>query len=51
VLDILKSLRRAAPRRAALPPSELWRIDLGPVAEPMANGHAEKMNFSTSERI
>ena len=51
MLDILKSLRRAAPRRAALPPSELWRIDLGPVAEPMANGHAEKMSFSTSERI
>jgi lipopolysaccharide export system ATP-binding protein len=50
VLDILKSLSRA-PRRAKPPPPELWRIDLGPVAEPMANGHAEKMSFTTSERI
>jgi len=32
-------------------PSELWRIDLGPVAEPMMNGHTERMNFVVTERI
>ena len=32
-------------------PSELWRIDLGPVAEPMMNGHTERMNFAVTERI
>jgi len=52
VLDILKPFRRnGAPRRAKPPPSDFWRIDLGPVAEPMANGHTEKMSFTTSERI
>jgi lipopolysaccharide export system ATP-binding protein len=50
VLNILKSFR-GAPRRAKLAPSELWHIDLGPVAEPMTNGHAERMSFTTSERM
>jgi lipopolysaccharide export system ATP-binding protein len=50
VLSILKPLRRkTAPR--AMVPSELWRIDLGPVAEPMINGHTERMNFVVTERI
>jgi len=50
VLSILKPLRRkTAPR--AMVPSELWRIDLGPVAEPMMNGHTERMNFVVTERI
>ena len=52
MLDILKPFRRnGAPRRAKPPPSDFWRIDLGPVAEPMANGHTEKMSLTTSERI
>jgi lipopolysaccharide export system ATP-binding protein len=52
VLDILKPFRRnGAARRAKPPPPEFWRIDLGPVAEPMANGHTERMSFTTSERI
>jgi lipopolysaccharide export system ATP-binding protein len=50
VLDILKS-KRTAPRRIKPPASDLWRIDLGPVDEPMANGHTERMSFTTSERI
>ncbi len=34
------------------PPPELFRIDLGPVDEPMTNGHAaERMSFATSERM
>ncbi len=31
--------------------SDIWNIDLGPVDEPMANGHIEKMSLTTSERI
>jgi len=50
VLDFLKPFRSARPRPPSSQPS-LWRIDLGPVAEPMANGHAEKMNFTTTERM
>ncbi len=50
VLSILKSFRRNAPRRARAP-SELWSIDLGPVAGPMTNGHTESMRFTTTERI
>jgi len=50
VLDFLKPFRSARPRPPASQ-SSLWRIDLGPVAEPMANGHAEKMNFTTTERM
>ena len=51
MLNILKPFRRAAPRRGKPPPPALWRIDLGPVAEPMANGRTEKMSFTTSERM
>ena len=52
MLDILKPFRRYAAHRGRKPAaSEFWRIDLGPVAEPIANGHIEKMNFKTSERI
>jgi lipopolysaccharide export system ATP-binding protein len=50
VLSILKSLRRA-PHPATLPPPDLWRIDLGPVDEPMINGRAERINFTITERI
>ena len=50
MLDFLKPFRSARPRPPASQ-SSLWRIDLGPVAEPMANGHAEKMNFTTTERM
>jgi lipopolysaccharide export system ATP-binding protein len=50
VLNILKPLRRKSAPRATVP-SELWRIDLGPVAEPMTNGRTERMSFTTTERI
>jgi lipopolysaccharide export system ATP-binding protein len=50
VLDFLKPFRSARPRSPSSR-SSLWRIDLGPVAEPMVNGHAEKMNFTTTERM
>ena len=48
MLDFLKPFRGSG-RRAVAP--DLWRIDLGPVDEPMANGHAERMNFAVTERI
>jgi lipopolysaccharide export system ATP-binding protein len=51
VLNILRPFRRRAPPRPASSPSGLWGIDLGPVDEPMVNGHAEPMNLQTSERI
>jgi lipopolysaccharide export system ATP-binding protein len=38
-------------KRPVGPPSELFRIDLGPVDEPMTNGHTERMSFSTTERM
>jgi lipopolysaccharide export system ATP-binding protein len=38
-------------RRGGAPLSDLWRMDLGPVDEPMMNGHTERMSFTTSERI
>jgi lipopolysaccharide export system ATP-binding protein len=50
VLNILKSLR-GAPRPAKRSASELWRIDLGPVDEPMMNGHAERISFTVTDRI
>jgi lipopolysaccharide export system ATP-binding protein len=50
VLNILKSLR-GAPRPAKRSASELWRIDLGPVDEPMMNGHTERISFTVSDRI
>ena len=50
VLSILKPFwRNRAPRAKVAP--DLWRIDLGPVAEPMTNGRTERMNFTVSERI
>ncbi|MEJ0073942.1 MAG: LPS export ABC transporter ATP-binding protein [Alphaproteobacteria bacterium] len=50
MLDFLKSLRRAkAPAKLQAP--ELWRIDLGPVDEPMMNGHAERISFTVNDRI
>jgi lipopolysaccharide export system ATP-binding protein len=51
VLGILNAFRRNIAPRRPRPPSELWRIDLGPVAEPMANGHGEPMSFTTAERM
>ena len=52
VLDILNPFRRrgAAPRRTK-PVSELWRIDLGPVDEPMVNGRSEPISLKTNERM
>jgi lipopolysaccharide export system ATP-binding protein len=50
VLNILKSLRRA-PSRAKMPAPPFWRIDLGPVDEPMMNGYRERISLSTTERI
>jgi len=50
VLNILKPLRRAS-RPAKLPPPDLWRIDLGPVDEPMMNGRAERISFTVTERM
>jgi lipopolysaccharide export system ATP-binding protein len=51
VLNFLRSFRRRAPPRRANPPSDLWRIDLGPVDEPMVNGRTETMSLKTTERI
>jgi lipopolysaccharide export system ATP-binding protein len=50
LLSILNPFRRGKARRPP-PPTDLFRIDLGPVDEPMTNGHTERMNFSVSERI
>ena len=50
VLNFLKPIRDWA-RRVSPPPPDLWRIDLGPVAEPMMNGEVERIYLSTSERI
>jgi len=50
VLNILKAFRRA-PRPARLPPPDLWRIDLGPIDEPMMNGRAERISFTITDRI
>jgi lipopolysaccharide export system ATP-binding protein len=51
LLSILNPFRRGKARRAAVPTSDVFRIDLGPVDEPMTNGRGERMSFSTSERI
>ena len=51
VLSILKPFRRKSAPRPPRLPSELWQIDLGPVAEPMTNGHAEAMSFTVTERM
>ena len=51
MLDILKPFRRGGSPRRARTTSDLWRIDLGPVDEPMVNGRAERMDFTTTERM
>jgi len=51
VLSILKPFKRKAPPRQLAEASELWQIDLGPVDEPMRNGHTETISLSTSERM
>ena len=47
----LNPFSRGKKRPVRPAPSELFRIDLGPVDEPMTNGHTERMSFSTSERM
>ena len=51
MLNILKPFRRGAPASGAKPASGLFRIDLGPVNEPMVNGHSERMSLTTTERM
>jgi lipopolysaccharide export system ATP-binding protein len=51
VLSILKPRKRKPAPRPARASSELFRIDLGPVAEPMTNGRAEPMNLAVTERM
>jgi lipopolysaccharide export system ATP-binding protein len=51
VLDFLKPFKRRRLPRAVRPPAGLWRMDLGPVDEPMTNGHVERISLATSERI
>jgi lipopolysaccharide export system ATP-binding protein len=51
LLSILNSLRRGKARHATVPSSDLFRIDLGPVEEPMTNGRAERIPSGTTERI
>jgi lipopolysaccharide export system ATP-binding protein len=51
VLSILKPFRRKSAPRPPRSASELWQIDLGPVAEPMTNGHTEAMSLTTTERM
>ena len=49
-MNIFRSRKRSAPEPAT-PSSDLWGIDLGPVDEPMVNGHSEPISLQTSERI
>jgi lipopolysaccharide export system ATP-binding protein len=51
VLARLNPFRRGKKRPVRPAPPELFRIDLGPVDEPMTNGRTERMSFSTSERM
>jgi lipopolysaccharide export system ATP-binding protein len=51
VLESLNPFSRGKKRPVRPPPPELFRIDLGPVDEPMTNGRTERMSFSTSERM
>jgi len=51
VLASLNPFSRGKKRPVRPAPPELFRIDLGPVDEPMTNGRAERMSFSTSERM
>jgi lipopolysaccharide export system ATP-binding protein len=53
-VNIFKPFRGAGskpPKAQAVPSSDLWGIDLGPVDEPMANGNTERMDFTTVDRI
>ena len=51
MLASLNPFSRGKKRAVHPAPPELFRIDLGPVDEPMTNGHTERMSFSTSERM
>jgi lipopolysaccharide export system ATP-binding protein len=51
VLSILKPFRRKSAPRPPRLGSELWQIDLGPVAEPLTNGHTEAISLTTTERM
>ena len=51
MLASLNPFSRGKKRPARPGPPELFRIDLGPVNEPMTNGPTERMSFSTSERM
>ena len=51
MLSNLNPFRRGKARRTVVPTSDLFRIDLGPVEEPMTNGHAEHISFTTTERM
>ena len=51
VLASLNPFSRGKKRPVRPGPPELFRIDLGPVDEPMTNGPTERMSFSTSERM
>jgi lipopolysaccharide export system ATP-binding protein len=51
VLGSLNPFSRGKKRPVRPAPPELFRIDLGPVDEPMTNGRTERMSFSTSERM
>jgi len=51
VLESLNPFSRGKKRPVRPAPPELFRIDLGPVDEPMTNGRTERMSFSTSERM
>jgi lipopolysaccharide export system ATP-binding protein len=52
VLSILKPFKRkTAPRPAAAASSELWEMNLGPVDEPIKNGHTETISLTTNERM
>jgi lipopolysaccharide export system ATP-binding protein len=51
LLSFLNPFGRGKARRSTVPTSDLFRIDLGPVEESMRNGHAERMTFTTTERM
>jgi lipopolysaccharide export system ATP-binding protein len=51
LLSNLNPFKRGNARRTVVPTSDLFRIDLGPVDEPMTNGHAERISFTTTERM
>ena len=51
MLASLNPFRGKKKRPVRPEPPELFRIDLGPVDEPMTNGHTERISLSTSERM